>query len=88
MRPLKTIIAIFLKITLLLRGLLLMLVDLSRKQVATAEILYAWSQLGLPHLLAQVRTRVLDDTLPATFQRWYPGMNKSEVPQESALVAS
>ena len=46
-----------------------------------------WTRRGA-HLLAQVRTRVLDDTLPATFQRWYPGMNKSEIPQESALVAS
>ena len=26
------------------------------------------------HLLLQVRTRVLDNTLTATFQRWYPGM--------------
>lgn len=31
-----------------------------------------WSRRGA-HLLLQVRTRVLDDTLTATFQHWYPG---------------
>jgi hypothetical protein len=31
---------------------------------------------------------VLDDTLTATFQRWYPGMETSEFPQEPALAGS
>ncbi len=46
-----------------------------------------WTRRGA-HLLLQIRTRVLDDTLPATFQRWYPGMETSESPQEPALAAS
>ncbi|HEU5380418.1 MAG TPA: ISKra4 family transposase [Ktedonobacteraceae bacterium] len=40
------------------------------------------------HLLLQVRTRVLDNTLTATFQQWYPGMKPSEFRQEPALKAS
>ncbi len=40
------------------------------------------------HELLQVRTRVLDDTLVATFQRWYPGMETGEPHQEPALAAS
>ena len=46
-----------------------------------------WTRRGA-HLLLQVRTRVLDDTLTTTFQRWYPGMKRGEIPQESALAAS
>ena len=46
-----------------------------------------WTRRGA-HLLLQVRTRVLDDTLSATFQRWYPGMDISESQQELALAAS
>jgi hypothetical protein len=46
-----------------------------------------WTRQGT-HLLLQIRTRVLDDTLPATFQRWYPGMETSELQQEPALAAS
>lgn len=46
-----------------------------------------WTRRGA-HLLLQVRTRVLDDTLTATFQRWYPGMEISEPQQELALAAS
>ncbi len=46
-----------------------------------------WTRHGA-HLLLQVRTRVLDDTLTATFQRWYPGMEISKPQQESALAAS
>ena len=45
-----------------------------------------WTRRGA-HLLLQVRTRVLDDTLTATFQRWYPGMETGEFQQEPALVA-
>ena len=40
------------------------------------------------HLLLQIRTRVLDDTLLSTFRRWYPGMEAGESPQEPALAAS
>src|SRR6266699_6387655 len=32
-----------------------------------------WTRQGA-HLLLQIQTRVLDDTLPAAFQHWYPGM--------------
>jgi hypothetical protein len=46
-----------------------------------------WTRRGA-HLLLQVRTRVLDDTLSATFQRWYPGMETSQFQQEPALAAS
>ncbi len=46
-----------------------------------------WTRQGA-HLLLQIRTRVLDDTLPATFQRWYPGMKMCESQQEPALAAS
>ena len=46
-----------------------------------------WTRQGA-HLLLQIRTRVLDDTLPATFQRWYPGMEAGELPEEPALAAS
>ena len=46
-----------------------------------------WSRRGA-HLLLQVRTRVLDDTLTATFQRWYPDMETGKPEQELALAAS
>lgn len=46
-----------------------------------------WTRRGA-HLLLQVRTRVLDDTLTTTFQRWYPGMKRGKTPQEPALAAS
>jgi hypothetical protein len=46
-----------------------------------------WTRRGA-HLLLQVRTRVLDDTLTATFQRWYPGMETDGSSQEPALAAS
>jgi hypothetical protein len=46
-----------------------------------------WTRCGA-HLLLHVRTRVLDDTLTATFQRWYPEMETSEFQQEPALAAS
>ena len=46
-----------------------------------------WTRRGA-HLLLQIRTRVLDDTLLATFQHWYPGMEAGESPQEPALAAS
>src|SRR5947208_1609772 len=46
-----------------------------------------WTRRGA-HLLLQIRTRVLDDTLATTFQRWYPGMETGESPPEPALAAS
>jgi hypothetical protein len=46
-----------------------------------------WTRHGA-HLLLQVRTRILDDTLTATFQRWYPVMQTGESQQEPALAAS
>jgi hypothetical protein len=46
-----------------------------------------WTRRGA-HLLLQVRTRVLDDSLTTTFQRWYPGMETGESQQEPALAAS
>jgi hypothetical protein len=46
-----------------------------------------WSRRGA-HLLLQVRTQVLDETLTATFQRWYPGMSTNTSQQEPAQVAS
>ncbi len=46
-----------------------------------------WTRRGA-HLLLQVRTRVLDNTLTATFQRWYPGMEINDSQQEPALAAS
>jgi Transposase len=46
-----------------------------------------WTRRGA-HLLLQIRTRVLDDTLRATFQRWYPGMEADESHQEPALAVS
>jgi hypothetical protein len=46
-----------------------------------------WTRRGA-HLLLQVRTRVLDDTLTVTFQRWYPGIDSSAFQQEPALAAS
>jgi hypothetical protein len=46
-----------------------------------------WTRRGAHHLL-QIRTRVLDDTLAATFQRRYPGMETAEPERELALAAS
>jgi len=45
-----------------------------------------WGKRGA-HLLLQIRTRVLDDTLTATFQRWYPGMSINTSQPELAQVA-
>jgi hypothetical protein len=45
-----------------------------------------WTRRGA-HLLLQVRTRTLDDTLSATFQRWYPGMEREKPHQEDESVA-
>ncbi|HEU5383025.1 MAG TPA: hypothetical protein VFV38_47065, partial [Ktedonobacteraceae bacterium] len=46
-----------------------------------------WCRRGA-HLLLQVRTRVLDDTLTTTFQRWYPGTNINDSLPEPAQVVS
>ena len=58
---------------------------ISKRFVKTQQM--RWTRRGA-HLLLQVRTRVLDDTLTATVQRWYPGMEISQVQQEPALAAS
>ena len=43
-----------------------------------------WSPRGA-HLVLQTRTRVLNDELRQTFQRWYPGMqNDGEELKEAA----
>src|SRR5713226_9403040 len=46
-----------------------------------------WTRRGA-HLLLQIRTQALDDTLPATFQRWYPGRRTDEPKREPTLAAS
>ena len=38
-----------------------------------------WTESGA-HWLLQVRTRVLNDDLRATFQRWYPGLKAAPEP--------
>jgi hypothetical protein len=42
-----------------------------------------WSPRGA-HLLLQMRTRVLNDELRQTFQRWYPRMRNEEVELKGA----
>jgi hypothetical protein len=42
-----------------------------------------WTKMGA-HLLLQVRSQVLNDDLRATFERWYPSMERKEVPQREA----
>jgi hypothetical protein len=46
-----------------------------------------WTRRGT-HLLLQIRTRVLDDTLATTFQRWYPGLKTEDLQPEPFLAAS
>ncbi len=46
-----------------------------------------WTRCGA-HLLLQVRTRVLDNTLTAAFQHWYPRMNSNDSQQEPARASS
>jgi hypothetical protein len=46
-----------------------------------------WTRRGA-HLLLQIRTRVLDNTLPNTFEHWYPGMGGGESLQEPAMASS
>ena len=41
-----------------------------------------WSKRGT-HLMLQTRTRVLDDTLRAKFQSWYPGLFHVQTPDRS-----
>jgi hypothetical protein len=42
-----------------------------------------WTKKGA-HLLLQVRSQVLNDDLRATFEWWYPSMERIEVPQREA----
>lgn len=47
-----------------------------------------WSKSGA-HLLLQTRTRVLDDTLKAKFQTWYPGLfNVANINQDVEKTAA
>jgi hypothetical protein len=39
-----------------------------------------WTPRGA-HLLLQIRTRVLNDTLSDDFHRWYPGFTHTPEPQ-------
>ena len=46
-----------------------------------------WTPRGA-HLLLQTRTRALDGTLRAMFERWYPGLaNDNQVNTERAATA-
>jgi hypothetical protein len=45
-----------------------------------------WTRRGA-HLLLQVRTQELDDTLAATFQRRYPGMGETWPAAEEHMAA-
>ena len=47
-----------------------------------------WSRRGA-YLMLQTRTRVLDDTLKAKFQSWYPGLFHvhNAAPSEHVLAA-
>src|SRR5437667_9213681 len=45
-----------------------------------------WTKRGA-HLLLQIRTQVLDDTLTEIFQHWYPGMKTGELQQAPLPVA-
>ena len=46
-----------------------------------------WSKRGA-HLMLQTRTRVLDDTLRAKFQRWYPGLFHVQTPRIAQNMTS
>jgi hypothetical protein len=45
-----------------------------------------WSRHGA-HLLLQTRTRALDGSLRATFERWYPGMMNDSNQDQSRAAA-
>ena len=45
-----------------------------------------WTKRGA-HLLLQIRTQVLDDTLTTLFQRWYPGIGEMSVSAEEHMMA-
>jgi len=55
---------------------------LSKRMVKKQQM--RWTPRGA-HLLLQVRTRVLNDELQATFDRWYPAMNQG--PSERDVAA-
>lgn len=46
-----------------------------------------WSSKGA-HLLLQIRTRVLDGTLRASFTRWYPGLAANDEDDSTSAVAA
>jgi hypothetical protein len=46
-----------------------------------------WTQRGA-HLLLQTRTRALDGTLRAMFERWYPGLANDDAPNTDRAAAA
>jgi hypothetical protein len=44
-----------------------------------------WTPRGV-HLLLQIRTRVLNDALRPTFERWYPGLKPDIEPTQDAAA--
>ncbi len=44
-----------------------------------------WTPRGV-HLLLQIRTRVLNDDLRLTFERWYPGLKADLESTEGAAA--
>ena len=56
---------------------------ISRRMVKEQQM--RWTEPGA-HLLLQVRTRVLNDDLRATFERWYPGLKTDIAPTQEAAA--
>jgi hypothetical protein len=46
-----------------------------------------WTKRGA-HLLLQIRTRTLDDTLRPLFERWYPGLANDNAMGDVQAVAA
>jgi hypothetical protein len=46
-----------------------------------------WTRRGA-HLLLQTRTRALDGTLRATFERWHPGLANDNVANTDRAAAA
>lgn len=51
-----------------------------------AEQQICWTRCGT-HLLVLIRTQMLDNTLTATFQRWFPGMGETSLATEEHMAA-
>jgi hypothetical protein len=56
---------------------------ISRRMVKEQQM--RWTERGA-HLLLQVRTRVLNDDLRATFERWHPGLKTDIAPTQEAAA--